>query len=294
MHRRPAPAPVLALALLGGLVWAGSTAAGMTSSAAAPQPQAAAAATTPPALPTADADVEQFLLKANVVRTRGAGKGITNSMRATLSDGVLTHDAHIQTVDESKREFRGDQGVEFNFRDSWTFNVAAYKIDRLLGLKLVPVTVQRRWRTSQGSFTWWIDDVMMDEADRLKRKVHSPDPQGWNEEMQLVRLFDQLIANTDRNLGNLVITKDWNMWAIDHTRAFRVHGSLKTPANIARCDRQVFERLKALDRATLGREVADHLQTWEIDGLLKRRDAIVAIIEKKGPAGLFDRRRKFE
>ena len=292
MHRRPALAPVLALALLGGLVSGGSTAAGVTSAGAALRPQAAAA--TPPAVPTADADIERFLLKANVLRTRTTGKGITNSLRATLSDGVLTHDAHIQTIDESKREFRGDQGVEFNFRDSWTFNVAAYKIDRLLGLKFVPVTVERRWRTSLGSFTWWIDDVMMEEADRLKRKLQSPDPQGWNEEMQLLRLLDQLIANTDRNLGNLIITKDWNIWAIDHTRAFRVHGTLKTPANIARCDRQIFERLKALDRAALRREVAEHLQTWEIDGLLKRRDAIVALIEKKGPAGLFDRRRKFE
>lgn len=292
MRPRPALAPLaLTLATFGGLVWAGSTAAPLD---AAPPPQVAPAAPAPAAIPTADGDIEQFLLKANVIRTRGTGKGITNSLRATLSDGVVTHDAQIQTIDESKREFRGDQGVEFNFRDSWNYNVAAYRIDRLLGLKLVPVSVKRRWRTSLGSFTWWIDDVMMDEADRLKRKLQSPDPQGWNEEMQLVRLFDQLIANTDRNLGNLVITKDWNMWAIDHTRAFRTAPTLKTPGNIARCDRRIFERLKALDRETLRRELAEHLQTWEIDAILKRRDAIVLIIEQKGPAGLFDRRRTFQ
>jgi hypothetical protein len=292
MHRRSALAPlVVTLATLGALVWAGSTAALV---GAAPQPQVATAAAAPAAVPVADGDIEQFLLKANVVRTRSAGKGITGSLRATLSDGVLTHDAHIQIIDESKREFRSDQGVEFNFRDSWSFNVAAYKIDRLLGLKLVPVTVQRRWRTSLGSFTWWLDDVMMDEAERLKRKAHSPDPQGWNEEMQLVRLFDQLIANIDRNLGNLVITKDWQMWAIDHTRAFRTTETLKSPANVARCDRQIFERLKALDRATLRRELSGYLHNWEIDAVLKRRDAIVTIIEQKGAAGLFDRRRKFQ
>ena len=290
MHGRPALAPLaLTVATFGALVWVGSSAAAVGT---APQ-QAATAPAAPSALPTADGDIERFLLKANVVRTRSAGKGVTNSLRATLSDGVLTHDAHIQTVDESKREFRGDQGVEFNFRDSWTFNVAAYKIDRLLGLKLVPVTVERRWRTSLASFTWWVDDVMMDESERLKRKAHSPDPQGWNEEMQLLRLFDQLIANTDRNLGNLVINKDWQMWAIDHTRAFRTAGTLKTPGNIARCDRQIFERLKALDRATLRRDLSGHLQNWEIDAVLKRRDAIVRIIEDKGPAGLFDRRRTF-
>ena len=241
-----------------------------------------------------DAAIEQFLLKAEVTKSRSAGKGITNSIRATLTDGALTHDAHVQIIDESKREFRSDQGTEFNFRDSWSFNVAAYRIDRLLGLKLVPVSVERRWRTNVGAFTWWVDDVMMDEAERLKRKAQSPDPQGWNEEMQLVRLFDQLIYNIDRNLGNLVITNDWTIWAIDHTRAFRTAEKLKTPANVARCDRQVFVKLKALDRDTLRREVGKYLQNWEIDALLKRRDAIVKIIEDKGDAGQFDRRRKWQ
>jgi hypothetical protein len=292
MRRRSLLAVSFALA---GTCWMASvpaaTAPRQVPAATAPAASAPAAAAP---LPTADADIEQFLLKANVVRTRGAGKGITNSIRATLSDGVVTHDAHIQTVDQAKREFRSDQGVEFNFRDSWTFNVAAYRIDRLLGLGLVPVSVERRWRSTLGAFTWWVDDVQMDEGERLKRKLQSPNPQAWNEEMQMVRLFDQLIYNIDRNLGNLVITNDWGIWAIDHTRAFRTVQTLKTPGNIARCDRQVFARLKELDRATLRRAVGTYLATFEIDAILKRRDAIVKIIEDKGAAGQFDRRRKLE
>jgi hypothetical protein len=260
--------------------------------ASTPQGRVAPAAPTP--APMSDSDIEQFLLKADVVRTRTTGKGITNSLRATMTNGAVTHDAQIQTIDESKREFRSDQGTEFNFRDSWAFNVAAYKIDRLLGLKLVPVSVERRWRTNVGAFTWWVDDVMMEEGDRLKKKLQSPDPQGWNEEMQLVRLFDQLIYNIDRNVGNLVITNDWTIWAIDHTRAFRTMEKLKTPGNVARCDREIFVKLKALDRDTLRREVGKYLQAWEIDSLLKRRDAIVKIIEDKGAAGQFDRRRKWQ
>lgn len=242
--------------------------------------------------PLSDAEMERFLLNASVVKSRSAGKGITNSVRATLSDGTLTHDAHIQTIDESKREFRSTQGTEFNFRDSWSFNVAAYKIDRLLGLNLVPVTVSRRWSSARAAFTWWVDDVQMDEGERLKKKLSAPDNVAWNQEMQLVRLFDQLIYNIDRNLGNLVISNDWTIWAIDHTRAFRTHNVLKSPGNIARCDREVFERLKALDRTTLRSTVGEFLQTWEIDTLLKRRDAIVALIDQRGPAALFDRQRK--
>ena len=138
-----------------------------------------------------------------------------------MTVGAFTHDGQIQTIDDSKREFRTDRGVEFNFRDSWMFNVAAYKIDRLIGLNLVPPSVARTYKGTRGAFTWWIDDIKMDEADRFKEKLTPPDLDKWNQQMQLVRLFDQLIANVDRNLTNLLIGNDWNVWAIDHTRAFR-------------------------------------------------------------------------
>jgi hypothetical protein len=237
----------------------------------------------------ADADIERFLLKADVVKTKSTAKGITGSLQATLTDGSLTHDAHIQSIDESKREFQGTGGTEFNFRDSWTFNIAGYKLDRLLGLHMVPVSVSRRYRSKPSAFSWWVDDVAMDEGDRLKKKIAPPDPVSWNQQMQMVRLFDQLIYNVDRNMGNLLITKDWRVWAIDHTRAFRTHDQLKTPNNVTRCDRQVFQRLKDLDGETLKRELGPYLDTWQIRALLARRDAIVKRIESLGAAALFDR-----
>jgi len=264
--------------------------AGLTAAPARAQPQTPAAVAAPAAklAPLSDAEVEEFLLKGSPGKTRGAGKGITGSLRMTMTHGTVTHDVHIQTIDESKREFRGSQGTEFNFRDYWGFNVAGYKIDRLLGLGLVPVSVERRHRTGPAAYTWWVDDFQMDEGERLKKKVSPKDLGRWNDQMQLVRLFDQLIANVDRNLGNLLITNDWTVWAIDHTRAFRTNPTLKTPTAIARCDRQVFARLKQLDKATISTAVGQHLTGYEIDALLKRRDAIVDIIEKKGEAGLFD------
>jgi hypothetical protein len=239
--------------------------------------------------PLSDAAIEKFLREAKVVRTRGTSKGVTNSIRATLSDGVITHDAQIQSVDERKTTGPAPKGgVEMNFRDSWVFNVAGYRLDRLIGLHLVPVSVERRWQSSNSAFTWWIDDVMMDEGERLKKNTSPPRPAEWNEQMQLVRVFDQLIYNMDRNMGNLLITKDWRVWAIDHTRAFRLHKDLKSPESVTRCDRQMFERLKRLDKATLKREMGDYLVDWEIDALLARRDAIIAKLS--GPSALFDRR----
>lgn len=286
MTPRPSPVAFALFALICSLV-------APTGPSAAPSVRALQSGTVQPSPASmSDKDIEQFLLKAKIVRSRNAGKGITGSIRATLTDGTITHDAHVQTIDEAKREFRSAQGVEFNFRDSWMFNVAAYRIDRMLDLRLVPVSVERRWRSANAAFTWWIDDVMMDEGERLKKELNSPDPRGWNEEMQLVRVFDQLIYNIDRNLGNVVITKNWRIWAIDHTRAFRTHEALKTPGNITRCDRRVLERLKELTMEKLRRETGPYLNSFEISSLLKRRDQIVALIEKRGAAGLFDRSRQ--
>ncbi|MGB2713316.1 MAG: hypothetical protein WBC51_03995 [Vicinamibacterales bacterium] len=268
-------------------VWLGIALTGAYQAASlraqAPAPQAPA----PAAL--SDAEIEAFLLKADVVKTKSTSKGITGSLQATLSDGTITHDAHIQNIDESKREFQSMRGTEFNFRDSWTFNVAGYKLDRLLGLNMVPVSVSRRYRSKPSAFTWWVDNVAMDEGDRLKKKITPPDYKTWNQQMQLVRLFDQLIYNVDRNMGNLLITRDWHVWAIDHTRAFRTHDQLKSPENVSRCDRQVFQRLKDLDNDTLKRELGSYLDNWQIRALLARRDAIVKRIESLGPAALFDR-----
>ena len=257
---------------------------------------AAASVKTAPAL--SDAQMEEFLLHAKVLKTHSTKKGVTGSLQATLSDGKLTHDAHIQTIDEHKQQFAGASGgVEFDFHDSWTDNISGYQIDRLIGMNMVPVSVPRRWANSEGAYTWWLDDVMMDEQERLERKkskeksdsAEPPNTEVWNQQMQMVRVFDQLIANIDRNLGNLMITKDWRLWPIDHTRAFRTNHELKTPANVTRADRAVIERMKALDRDTLRRVTGKYLTNYQIDALLARRDAIVKRLDGLGPSAYFDR-----
>jgi hypothetical protein len=267
----------------------------------APPQAAAVEKAKAPAL--SDEEMERFLLKAKVGKTKGIKKGVTGSLQATLTDGKITHDAHIQTVDERKQQFVGDKGgVEFDFRDSWEFNIAGYRIDRLIGMNLVPVSVQRNHGYSPAAFTWWLDDVKMDEEERLARKkanekakeeqkkeAEPPDVEKWNQQMQMVRVFDELIGNVDRNLGNLVITNDWRVWPIDHTRAFRTNKQLKTPANVTRADRAVFERMKALDKETLKKAVGKHLSTFQIDAILARRDAIVKRLEGLGPSALYDR-----
>ncbi|NWF84558.1 MAG: hypothetical protein HXY18_12090 [Bryobacteraceae bacterium] len=232
---------------------------------------------------------EQFLRTAKVVSTRGTSKGVTGVLRATLrsEDGSLTHEAAISRIDEKKPQFQTDRGTELNFRDTYKFNIAAYRLSVLLGLDMVPPHVERSHAGSTSSFCWWVDDVLMDEGERLKKKAKPPDLNDFNAQYSIVQVFDQLIYNVDRNQGNLLITKDWKLWMIDHGRAFRLHHTLENPKVLKMCERNLLAKMKALDQPALKRELGPYLTDMEIQGLLKRRDRIVAFFDKAGESALY-------
>jgi hypothetical protein len=235
------------------------------------------------AVPTTDAELEAFLTEAKVVRTRAAGGGgTTGALRATLRQGDVEHDALVQAIDEEKPFLDLPRGRELEFRDSYKNNVAAYRLDRLLGLGMIPVSVVRVHEGKRAGFTWWVPDVLMDEKARLAKKVDVPDTVAWNRQMWVVRLFDQLIYNTDRNLGNLLIDKDWRIWMIDHTRAFKMFTQPKSPKNLAtQCERGLLAALRRLDQATLAAATKDLLSEGQVRGLLGRRDFIVKYYDER-------------
>ncbi len=226
---------------------------------------------------------EEFLLNAKVISSKEIGVGINGTRRATLTDGKLTHDAHVQTVNIHKTQFKTLNGTELNFRDSYKYNIAAYRLDRLLGLNMLPVSVERNVGGDTGSVTWWVDDVMMMEADRYQKKVQVPPQRNadWNDQMYQVRVFNQLVFNSDPNLGNLLITKEWKIRLVDYSRAFRTQKNLRNPENLARCDRRIYDALHELNASVLNRELGDCLRKSEIRGILARRDKILEIFDGK-------------
>lgn len=228
------------------------------------------------------AQMEEFLLRAKIVRTRDAGGGITGTRRATLSDGVVTHDAQIQTIDQSRTLFQPATGpAEMNFRDSYRYNIAGYRLATLLELDNVPMSVERRVEGKAAAMTWWIDDVMMTERERLKTEARGPDPERTAMQTHVMRVFDELISNTDRNMGNLLWTKDWKMWMIDHTRAFRLNTDLRRPNVLLRIERSLFENMRRLTEDSVKTAVGRSLTTQEARAVLARRDAIVKLFDAK-------------
>jgi hypothetical protein len=225
--------------------------------------------------------METFLLKARIVKMKDAGEGVTLSRRATLSDGQLTHDAHIQTVDIATPVFQAGKNTEVNFKDSYRFNIAGYRLARLIGLDTVPMSVERNIEGKAAAITWWIDDVKMDEKARLKAKTLGPNPGRTTQQIQIMRVFDELIQNRDRNQGNIVWTSDWTMWLIDHTRAFRLGKDLLKPEQLTRCDRGLLDRLRAMTPESLAQAVGSSLTKEEQGAILIRRDRIVKHYEER-------------
>lgn len=231
---------------------------------------------------------EQFLLKAKPVSgPKSAKKGVTDTSRITLSDGKITHDASVQTIDEQRS---GLYLGETNFKDSYKFNIAAWKLARMLGIgDMVPPSVKRSFNGMPAAYTWWIEDVMFDESDRQAKNVKAPDQNAWNQEYDVVNVFDQLICNVDRNKTNLLIDKQWRIWMIDHSRSFRQQKTLRDAGVLTQIDRNLLAKMKTLDKPTLTKEMGAWVLPVEIDGLLARRDLLVKFFEAKGEAGLFDR-----
>ena len=231
--------------------------------------------------------IKHFLLTAKVVGSKQSSKGVTQPWRLTLSDGTLTHDASFQAINEHKTNLTMASGrIEMNFVDSYKYNIAAYALAELLALDdMLPIYVERSWQGNPGSLSWWLP-VKMDEADRVKQKIAPPDPDAWDNQMYKVRVFDQLVYDDDPNLTNVLIGQDFKIWRVDFSRAFRLYKDLRNAKDLVRCDRQLFEKLKALDANELAEKTKGYLSKDEVKAVMARRDKIVAqfqqLISEKG------------
>ena len=225
-------------------------------------------------------ELEKFLLKAEFAELKTLSIGITAPKKVTLVLDGQTRYGVWKTVDEYKDLMKFDDGrVDMNFQDSWKSEIAAYEIDKIIGLGMIPATVERTYKGAKGSLQFWVES-MMSEAEHRKTKAISPNPGAFNELMYKTRLFDNMVYNTDRNLQNLLITKDWELILIDHSRAFRPQTMLKSPKDLDRFSRSMLEGIAKLTQENLTEKTGKYLPKPQIQGVLKRRDQILSLATK--------------
>ncbi len=179
------------------------------------------------------------------------------------------------------------------FLESWKWEIAAYRIDKLLGLNMVPVTVEKRFRNDRGSCQLWIEDTFtLKDKEEKKLKTPSYKVFPWNRALFKQRAWDNLIYNEDRHQNQFLITQDWRMLLIDHSRSFATSKrSTKRmiydekfnegPRLMKELPRTLYENIKTLTAEKIKGVVGDYLTDAEIEAVLLRRDLVVAWVEKR-------------
>jgi len=228
---------------------------------------------------------EEFLKTANVIaEVQKTGSGaVTNPWELTLEkDGV-----------SRKALWKDVSGRPKGFIDNWYYEIAAYEMDKLLGLNMVAPTVERRYRENRGSCQLW-ESSMMDLLQKTEKNVATPPGLKtirWNRCVYLQRAFDNLIANEDRHQQNILITEDWGMILIDHSRSFRSSGKFtkdliyterhrEGPKLMSSLPRAFVENVKALTFEKIKGAVGEYLTEDEIKAVLIRQGLILKEIDR--------------
>jgi hypothetical protein len=229
--------------------------------------------------------MEKFLEEAEIVnevqmQTREA---VTNPWVITLEkDGV-----------QKQALWKNASGRMRGFMENWKWEIAAYRLDKHLGLGMVPPTVEKRFRGNLGSCQLWIFSKMS-LKDKYEKNIKTPSYKvfPWNRALYLQRAFDNLIANEDRHQNQFLITEDWRMILIDHSRSFRTTKKFTTrliydekykegPRTMNELPRAFFEKLKTLNQEVMREVVGEYLTDKEIEAVIMRKDLIVNWIENR-------------
>ena len=239
---------------------------------ASPQEAAAASAKT-----WADRvqEIEEFLKTAEVVDIEDLKVGVTRPRRAKLAPGGPVESIAWKAI---------RPGRYGGFWESYKSEIAAYEVDKLLRLGMTPPTVERRVAGDLGAAVMWVSPVQ--SFKQLggvpgQKGVTAPPPArmaAWNEQLTRAKMFDNLIGNIDPNLGNWLVDPAWNLILIDHTRAFTTDKTLYH--QLMRVDVELWEKMKALDEASLTAATGNWLDKGQIKAVLQRRDKLQEVVDK--------------
>jgi len=226
-----------------------------------------------------DSELEDFLRTGEITETKRIGTGITRPMKVTLKKGDKTINAVFKTRDTNPgiQHYKGYNNRRNKDADRYVYDVAAYHLDRLMDLQMVPTAVLREINGKEGVIQYWVENTI-NERDRLKSKIEFEGYCKKKEQYWLRFIFDILIYNEDRNLTNILWTKDdFSLIFIDHSRAFRIADDRskqyrKAPLNISDLLRK---KLNNLNSENLTMKLSPYLHPKQISAILKRRDLIL-------------------
>ena len=209
--------------------------------------------------------IEEHLRNAGIASIKDIGTGVTRPRRAYLTPNEPVESVAWKVLPPGRRG---------GFWESYKSEIAAYELDRLLNMHMVPPTVERRIADETGAAVMWVKGVK--SVKELGGKV--PSGPEWGKPLRQMMMFDNLIRNIDRNAGNILIGRPGDLILIDHSRAFTIDKKLQN--KVERVDAGLWERMQTLTRENLDRALGPWLDEDAIAAIIERRDAMAATIDK--------------
>ena len=213
-----------------------------------------------------EAEFEEYLRAAPIDRIEDVPIGVTTPKRAFFKPGGPAASAAWKPL---------KPGIHGGFWDSYRAEIAAYELDKLLGLQMVPPAVERTLDGQTGALVYWVEDV---KGWKISDPVQGPDQYAWSKEVVRMKMFDDLIGNNDRNQGNLIYDPEYHLILIDHSRALTT--DKKLPSTFSRVDRRTWERMDALTYEQVEAAVGAWIGKGEVRAILERRDKMREEIKK--------------
>jgi hypothetical protein len=231
-----------------------------------------------------DEEIEEFLRTATVESTEKIPVGVTGPQKVVLAGNGVRANTVFKDIERREKgvtkKIAGNRYRFRDWRDSHTYDIAAYHLDRLLGLNRVPPAAPRKIKSKDGSVKIWVEGSIT-EKERQDRGCSPPDSIRWNQQQQIMRIFDNLVANRDSNLGNSLIDDNWRVWFIDCGRCFGETTELFYPTAVTHCERGLWQALQELDRDMLEERLGSYLTVHERKALLARRDELVQRLQDR-------------
>ena len=156
-------------------------------------------------------------------------------------------------------------------------DAAAYRLDRLLELDMVPVSVRREVDGRDGTVQFFPAKIM-DEAARAANGRGRSASCPLQDQFRAMYVFDALIYNEGRTLNRMVYdTRDWGLMLFEHERAFstkkgRPRYLQEAPVEITPGWRTA---LQALNDGVLETALGDVLDKKRLRALATRRDELL-------------------
>jgi hypothetical protein len=212
-----------------------------------------------------ESQIEEHLKTAAVTRLDDIGTGVTRPRRAHLKPADPVESLLWKVL---------PPGIRGGYRESYKSEIAAYELDKLLQMHMVPPAVERSINGEVGAAVMWLEAVRSVK----ERGGQVPSGEIWGKPIRRMLVFDNLIGNHDRNAGNILVGPPGELILIDHSRAFVP--DLKLPKKIERVDAEQWGRIMNLTEDDLTRTLRPWLDNRAVGAIVERRKRMAEAVDK--------------